>query len=357
MKILYGVQATGNGHLSRARAMNKHFVNTNARVDYLFSGRSRDKLFDMEPFGDFRVLDGLTFSSGNGRINYLKTLFTNNPVKFVRDVWQLDVADYDVILNDFEPVTAWAGKLRNKTVINIGHQQAFDYPVPSRGSNPASRMVMKFFAPGNVRLGLHWHHFNCPLLPPIIDIDESDLPVAHNKILVYLPFEDPDRVYETLRPFKEFEFFIYSPLHNQTLDDGHLHLRKVALHGFKRDLHSSIGVICNAGFETPSECLQLGKRVLVKPVHKQMEQESNAAALQQLALGDVMGQLDGNVISRWLEGAAGLRKVSYPDVAGAIVGWLLAGDWSYPALQRLSDDLWNRTTFSNGATYSFSGLS
>lgn len=47
MKILFGVQGTGNGHISRARALNKYLKADGISVDYIFSGRERDKYFDM----------------------------------------------------------------------------------------------------------------------------------------------------------------------------------------------------------------------------------------------------------------------------------------------------------------------
>ncbi|MBP7664242.1 MAG: glycosyltransferase, partial [Shewanella sp.] len=39
MRILYGVQGTGNGHLSRARVMAKALMKQDIEVDFLFSGR------------------------------------------------------------------------------------------------------------------------------------------------------------------------------------------------------------------------------------------------------------------------------------------------------------------------------
>ena len=39
MKILYGVQGTGNGHIARARAMSHAFKEHDVEVDFLFSGR------------------------------------------------------------------------------------------------------------------------------------------------------------------------------------------------------------------------------------------------------------------------------------------------------------------------------
>ena len=54
MRILYGVQATGQGHISRARAMAEAFEPLGVEVCWLFSGRPRGRLFDMEPFGHYR---------------------------------------------------------------------------------------------------------------------------------------------------------------------------------------------------------------------------------------------------------------------------------------------------------------
>jgi len=60
-KLLYAVQATGNGHLARARTLAPALAQQpNLQVDYLFSGRSRAQLFDMQAFGAFRCRRGLT---------------------------------------------------------------------------------------------------------------------------------------------------------------------------------------------------------------------------------------------------------------------------------------------------------
>ena len=103
------------------------------------------------------------------------------------------------------------------------------------------------------------------------------------------------------------------------------------------------GVICNAGFETPSECLQLGKKILVKPLHKQMEQIANAVALKQLGWGDSMETLCANAVEQWLNAEPPGQQVSYPNVAQAIVEWVLAGNWQQADVARLSEQLWAQT--------------
>src|SRR6056297_2725593 len=141
MKILYGVQATGNGHLSRARAMASALAARGADVRYLFSGREPSQLFAMQDFGDYLVCRGLSFVNEAGRIRYRKTLRSNRYLRFLRDVQSLDPGGYDVIITDFEPITAWAGRLRGKTVVSLGHQPAFDYAVPVADQNLASELV------------------------------------------------------------------------------------------------------------------------------------------------------------------------------------------------------------------------
>ncbi len=339
MRLLYGVQGTGNGHLSRARAMAAAFAQRGVAVDYLFSGRSRDGFFAMEGFGAFQWRRGLTFVNEHGRVSYLKTVLGNDYLAFLRDVRTLDLSGYDVILSDFEPVTAWAGRLRGKPVVSLGHQPAFDHAVPVAQRDLRTMLVMRLFAPGSVRVGMHWSSFGAPILPPLVDLDGALPQRRRGKILVYLPFEDPAAVQALLRPFLAHEFFVYAP-GSPNRDEGNLRLRPTSLEGFRRDLADCDGVISNAGFELASECLALGKRLLVKPQGRQMEQASNALALRQLGYGASMERLDARRIGDWLDSDATPPRLHFPDVAGALADWLLAGDYRDDALAALSDRLW-----------------
>ncbi|MBD2858365.1 hypothetical protein IB286_05025 [Spongiibacter sp. KMU-158] len=340
MKILYGVQGTGNGHIARARMMAKHFSDRNIDVQYLFSGRPADKFFDMEPFGDYQLRHGLTFVTENGKISNLKTVMAARPLQFIEDVRALDLSEYDVILTDFEPVTAWAGRLKGKPVIGMGHQYAFGYPdVPERGVSAHSKFIMKYFAPVNHRLGLHWHHFNAPILPPIINPEET-LKAGGKHIVVYLPFENQQQVTETLKTLPDWKFIQYSPELSDA-EEGNVSLRKTSLHGFKEDLCSARGVICNSGFELLSECLHMGLAALTKPVSGQSEQLGNAAALEKLGHAHVMNNFAAQPIQHWLQNIPEQAPQQYPDVAAAICEWLLDGNWNNSI--GLVESLWQRT--------------
>ncbi|WIO74421.1 glycosyltransferase family protein [Porticoccaceae bacterium LTM1] len=340
MKILYGVQATGNGHITRARAMAPALKEADLEVDFLFSGRSRDKLFDMEPFGDFRSRDGLTFCTREGKIALLPTIRKIKPARFIREVRELDVSEYDLILTDFEPVTAWAGKLAGKQVVGLGHQYAFLHPIPQHRGNPLGRLVTRFFAPADVRLGLHWHHFDRAILPPIAPVEIIPTKIEEDLYLVYLPFESLRAIEEMLKYFPQYRFAIFHPEASDR-DDDNLMYRAPSRDGFQEVLAKAAGVIGNAGFGLASEALQWGKKLLVKPLAGQPEQYSNALALELLELAQAMEHLDRIALRHWLEYWRA-RQVRYPDVANAVAQWIAKGDFS--DTQQLATKLWQQSS-------------
>lgn len=323
MKIFYGIQGTGNGHITRGRIMARELQAANLEVTYQFSGRPQDKFFDMEVFNDYQWRKGLTFSTRNGKINHIKTVLQSRPVDFMRDINQLDLSSYDLVICDYEPITAWAARQQNKKTIGISHQYAFQHNIPRAGNDPLSEAVMRNFAPVSNSIGLHWHHFDQPILPPVIETPITQQPTQKNKIVVYLPFENQHHVMAILALFKEFEFFNYSP---ETIPSSHkhIHCKPLSLEGFQNDLSDCAGIICNAGFELASESLQLGKKILVKPVHAQMEQASNAVALQTLGYGQMMHKIDAAIIEQWLYATKAIR-ITYPNTARHLVQWIKDG--------------------------------
>ena len=159
MRLLYGVQATGNGHISRARAMQQALAPLDIQVDFLFSGRPVGQLFDMAAFGNFQWRQGLSFVSKAGKISHWHTWQQANLRQLWRDIHQLETRRYDVVLTDFEPVTAWAARRQGTPVIALGHQYALNPPTPLCGMDWFQRSLLAYFAPARHSIGLHWHHF------------------------------------------------------------------------------------------------------------------------------------------------------------------------------------------------------
>ncbi|MGD8115865.1 MJ1255/VC2487 family glycosyltransferase [Vibrio sp. TRT 29B02] len=341
MKILYGVQGTGNGHIARARAMAKCLANEGLDVDYLFTGRSEQHYFSMEAFGHFQTRAGLSFATHKGRVDMAKTLVSNNLWKFWRDVSQFDLSDYDLVLNDFEPVSAWAAKRQKIPSISISHQNAFRYSVPIKGASWLDKLVIKHFAPATHHIGLHWYHFDQPILPPIIHTEKGHWR-EEDYVLVYLPFESLSDITDLLLRFSNQKFVCYHPEIVEPQVLANIHCLPLSLDSFQSHLQRCEGVIANGGFELPSEALTLGKKLLLKPLSGQFEQISNVATLEGLGLASCMDDLDASAVRRWLDEDSA-ESVQYPDVAAAIVSWIKQGNWDDQSL--LTESLWEKVDF------------
>lgn len=342
LKILYGVQGTGNGHITRARALSKQLKAVGADVDYLFSGRPADQYYAMECFDSWRSLHGLTFAVEKGKINPIATVFNSKPVRLIHDIRSLALDEYDLVISDFEPITAWAARTQNKESLGIGHQYAFDYAVPKQGDNLISRTIMSSFAPTQHRIGLHWYHFQQPILPPIVDVLDESLPIDRETILVYLPFEEQQDVIQLLRKFPDYRFIFYGKDIQQRFQVENITCQPPSREGFQKDLLSCGGVICNAGFELASEAISLGKKLLTKPVRGQMEQVSNALALEKLQLGMATRSFHPHIVGEWLTDFSG-QRVMYPDVAKALAGWIVTQNFDEQSKQDLICELWAQT--------------
>ncbi|QYJ74947.1 MJ1255/VC2487 family glycosyltransferase [Shewanella sp. FJAT-52076] len=338
MKILYGVQGTGNGHLSRARVMAKALAERGAEVDYLFSGRPKSQFFDMDIFGDYRVATGLTFVSKAGRISSVDTVRHNLSCRWWQDIRGLDLSSYDLVLNDFEPVSAWAARRQKVPCIGISHQAALRFDVPKVGNTWFNERLLEYFAPVDVALGCHWHHFGFPLLPPFVDVGEVSEEHGHD-ILVYLPFEAPGDIIDFLRPFDNYRFLVYHAQSPNGPVPEHIQWHGFCREGFRRHLAEAGGVVANAGFELASEALTLGKKLLVKPLIGQFEQLSNVAALQLLGAAHSMMHLSRDAMRSWLKSASP-EPVRYPAVGDALVQWIEQGEWHRGDL--LSEQLWSQ---------------
>lgn len=350
MKILYGIQGTGNGHITRARHMAAAFAtNENIQVDYFFSGRNKANYFDMEVFNEYASKRGLSFVTEAGRINHTKTLTTNNFFRFIKDIKDTNLKSYDLVLNDFEPISAWAAKRQGVPSLSVSHQAAFLNHVPTQNQTFIDKLITQHFAPTQYNLGTHWYHFGYDIIPPFVTnelkkhaMQSRFQNIENDQILVYLPFESIDIVKEQLQVISEWKFTCYHPNITHAYKDANIQFKPLSTTGFKQDLLTCSGVVSNCGFELSTECLSLGKPLLVKPLQKQYEQLSNAFTLQKLGLCEVIHSINAEQIDDWLQTKQGVR-VDYPTNCNALVEWIAQGDFKQTS--QICNSLWQEVTF------------
>ncbi|RUO19117.1 glycosyltransferase family protein [Aliidiomarina haloalkalitolerans] len=340
MKILIGVQGTGNGHISRCHALAQALsFYPEVQTDFLVSGRAPEKLFDMEAFGDYQWRQGLSFQVRDGRVSVLDTLSHNPWTQFWQDVRDLDLSRYDLVVTDFEPVTAWAARRQGVRCIGLGRQYAFFKQTPALPTTLLQRAMLRQFAPCDVTVGMHWEDIGAHVLPPLIHQPAGALPTLSQEILVYLPFEPLPQVLALLQNFPEYQFAVYHP-DAQRQDNGHIQCFPPSRQGFANAFARAEGVIANAGFETSSEALAYGKKLLVKPLTGQFEQLANAHCLATRQLAAVMDSLNANYVEQWLESNLRVR-MEWPDAGPVLADWLANG--AYEPVTELHQRLWQHT--------------
>lgn len=341
MKILYGIQTTGSGHISRALCVARALIAKGHQVDALLSGPEVGEHWDISIFNQVSHHTGLTFVMDDGKVSKLKTIKSLKIGRFVKAVKNLDLSNYDLVLNDFEPISAWAAKRQKVCSISLSNQASFRYGIPKSKAKKADRLVMKYFAPCAYEVGLGWHHFNHPILPPIVDSKLKNLDVSEEDFfLAYLPYDSKENLIKVFQDVKHYVFKIYGPYKEREI------LRNVEFipqsrEGFLNDLAGCKGLITNAGFASISEALFLGKKVLVNPIKGQFEQESNAKILEVLELGSSCEILDKNATLKWLH-TDSINQQQYPDVAEYFASWLKHRSWdSQESLNQLAQSLWD----------------
>lgn len=303
MKILYGVQGTGHGHISRARVVLPK-LREYAEVDVLVSGYN----FKINIDGPIQYkARGMSLAYDNrGSVDMLETALNLHPIKFIHDVQSLPISEYDFVVNDFEPVTAWAAQGAGIPCVAISHQASFlseKSPRPEHISLVAEQ-VMKHFAPSTAVVASHYLRYDDFIEPPIIRRHIRELnPTLGNHITVYLPAFDHQTLCTIFNQVKKVEWHVFAQECDEAYIKGNVKVNPVGKESFLESIESCLGIVSAAGFETTSEAMFLGKKLLAIPIKNQYEQLCNAAALEKLN-GKVVYQIDpdfSRILSDWID--------------------------------------------------------
>ena len=320
MKILYATQATGNGHLSRARDIIP-LLQKKGKVDILTSGIHADIPL---PYPVRYKFNGLGFMFGrNGGVDMLNTFRRNSLSKIVRELRTLPIDQYDLIINDFEPISAWSSLLKGKPSVALSHQCAVlskKAPLPKEKSR-MGKFILQHYAPATVQYGFHFSRFDENIFTPVIRKEIRQLTVSDKgHYTVYLPSYDDNKLIETFSSFRDIQWQIFSKHNKKAFTEKNISIRPIANKAFMESMAACRGIICGAGFETPAEAMFLGKKLMVIPMKNQYEQACNAAALDVLGV-PVVKDLKAKQhpqIESWLQHGLSFR-VDFPDITEEII--------------------------------------
>lgn len=284
IKILYAVQGTGNGHVARAREIIP-YLQRYARVDLLLSGKESEVELGQEV--SFQ-LPGLTLAyNKKGGVSFWATLKKNNWWQLWRDILSLPVERYDLVISDFECVSAYAARLRKVPSVGLSHQAAFMSPAVPRPKkrNHLAEWILRYYAPCNRYCGFHFAAYAKGIQPPVIRQEIRALSLSdQGHYVVYLPAIDDAQLLAMLTRISNVDWHVFSKKARKAERKKNLFIQPIENKTFLNSLAGASGVLCSAGFELPSEAMHLGKKLMVIPIKHQYEQACNAAALKKLGV-------------------------------------------------------------------------
>src|SRR5690348_10679281 len=147
MKILYAVQATGNGHISRAKEI-LPYLKKYGEVDIFLSGSNHDLSLDQfDNHIRYRSAGLSLYYNEKGGLHPGKTIAGTRPASLARDILSLPVHRYDAVINDFDFITARACAWRNIPSVCFGHHASFmsdKTPRPEK-QNRIGELILKNF--------------------------------------------------------------------------------------------------------------------------------------------------------------------------------------------------------------------
>ncbi len=324
MKILFAIQGTGNGHITRAQDV-LPALQKRAKVDVMISGIQADL---EPPFPVKYRYHGLSFIFGkNGGVDLFSTYKANRVRRVWNEIKSCPVQNYDLVINDFEPISAWACKLRGVNSIALSHQGALrskKVPRPSH-IDPIGWFILKYYAPCNEYYSFHFKKYDENIYTPIIRNDIRELHIStRDHYLVYLPAYGDKKLIKILSKIKKVNWQVFSKHSSHSYKKDNVTISPIDQKGFSDSIASCRGVLCGAGFEAPAEALYLTKKLMVIPMKSQYEQHFNAQGLKDLGV-PVIPKLSKKYvkqIKKWVKQEQRI-PVFYPEETQSIVDRLL----------------------------------
>lgn len=319
MKILYAIQGTGNGHISRAREI-VPLLHQYGELDLLISGTQADvTLIENVKY----ELHGFSFIFGKkGGVNHYETWRSMNLGRFVHDMNKLPLEDYSLIINDFEPVTAWACKRRGLESVGLSHQAAFQSKhVPKPKSIDWAQLVLKYYAPATQYVGFHFEKYDHFINTPVIRSQIRNLKVSDDGYYtVYLPAIDDKFLIPILHQLPDVKWQVFSKHATIGYTSRNVEVHLIDNEKYNLSLASCSGLLTGGGFEGPAEALFLGKKLLVVPMKFQYEQQCNAFALKQFGIPVIWGSNKNwlPVLKEWVKSGVTMH-VDYPDETAMVI--------------------------------------
>lgn len=305
MKILYGIQLTGNGHLTRSIELITKLKLRGFDVDILVSGENYSIPI---PFDVKYKFHGVSIHyNKQGEVDWSKTISRIKLLRFFRDI-KLDVSDYDLVISDYEPISCWAARRCDVMSIGISNQYSIFHREKLKPRLKLLKIFSKFFTPCKEYISYDYHSDSSNnVFQPIISENFINVNIRNDKfILIYLPSIKLTTILEIVMRFKYIKWRIYSDEVSSDIEAKNIKVNVINRENFQKDLINCDGVITASGFSTTSEALMLRKKLWSIPLKFHSEQQLNAESLDEM--GIFTDDLTYNNLYKWI---FNYKKIDY----------------------------------------------
>jgi uncharacterized protein (TIGR00661 family) len=310
MKIFYAVQATGNGHISRAMELIP-YLREYGEVDIFLSGDNSNLPLDAPV--KYRSKGISLYYNCKGGLDYWQIIKGFHPLDLRKEIRELPVEKYDLVLNDFDYITSAACARKQVPSIHFGHQASFQSPYTPRPEkrSRAGEWLLKHYVKASHHIGLHFRNYDNFIFGAVVkkEILEAE-PTDKGHITVYLPSYCEPQLKNIFCRLVGHRFEIFTKESTVTRQEGNIRFIPVNKLLFNKSLIHCSGIICGSGFETPAEALHLGKKIMTIPIRGQYEQQCNAEALREMGvmcLSQIDEHLPGH-FHQWIQSSVIIRK-------------------------------------------------
>lgn len=295
-KIIYGVSGQGFGHSTRSRETLQYLVSKGHQVLVFTYGQA---LFFLEEDFDVLEVPGLGLTYKNNKLIYWQTIYQNmyqvakQSKNWNKILERFRSFDPDIVITDFEPLTALLAKLQRVPLISLDNQHQLTntrIKISNRYRKDllADKLAIKSMVWG-AKYYLVTTFFETPLrrkdtflFPPIIRREVKGLiPQDQKFILVYQNSDFGDLI-KALHLI-DYKFVVFGS--NKKGLDGNIEFKDYSSHEWLNYLANCSAIIGTAGLSLISEALYLKKPYLSIPIKKQAEQMINARYLEEMGYG------------------------------------------------------------------------
>ena len=294
MKILFGVQTEGNGHITQCIATKQYLQSQGIEVTTAFAAKKKrglSKYFTDE----FNVIDydGFDFVFDNvGRVVIWKTILNNTfelprlIVSFIKICVIIQKEKPDAIFNYYEPLVGLTALFfKNIKYVSFGHQYAMDSVIYPRING---YIVQKLFLSiinkiTSIRakiVALSYYEFNDTTMivsPPILRAESYSISdKKEDFVLVYLMNEDMlPQLISQAKKYPDINIQCFTKLTKQYDELPNLKLFNLDGKLFQEKMKVCKAVVCSGGFETSAEAIYQNKPLLMIPMPNHYEQHAN----------------------------------------------------------------------------------